>query len=350
MSFGLSWRGVGVLGLVLALLLAGAHSQLSAQSVAGGVIDLPIQSREVALGGRNVSLPVEGMGMVYQNPALLIFSNREASLSYLNYYADIQAGQASGSLPLGKGQAAAGLRYLSFGTMQGYDAVGHETKDFTAQETMLLFSYAHQAERFGMGLSLKPFVSQIENYQSYALLADLGSVYTSTEKHFVFGMVLKNVGVFRDLQQNWHQHPLDLWVGLTLKPRHMPLRFSLTSHDWIRQSSYHNPLSPVVRHREKPNLLVETFNKLVLGTELMIGKHLTFSGGLNFGQRYDFQLEEASGGVGFSYGAAFSAKGWDVSMARAHHVVKGGHFLFSLGIDFDRFGARGTKNKNAKSP
>ncbi|MCY4419012.1 MAG: PorV/PorQ family protein [Cytophagales bacterium] len=295
-----------------------------------GVVDFPLQTRSVALGGRNISSPL----FSFQNPALGSLLGSQVGLSYLNYYADIRAGQLQGNIPFGPGNLGIQARYISFGSMEGYDELGNYTGSFTAQESILTLGYAHKIEGFSLGIALKPLLATVQHHQSLAFLVDVGTTFSSPQKNIVLAAVIKNLGLESTWRGNWYLYPLDLWAGLSLKPEDLPFQFSFTSHDWLQDlGSYYEAESPVKDHTMPLSMAARFLNKWVLGIEYFLQDMLIFSVGWNQGQRYTLRLDELSRGVGLSYGVQFSYQEWRLGMARAHHTIRGGHFQFSLGMN-----------------
>ena len=204
-----------------------------------------------SLGGSNVSLQGNNPNMAYHNPSLLNSGmNNSLTLSYVNYFADINYGFAmySRSYP-GIGNFAAGMTYLNYGLFTGSDASGVITGDFKAAEYAFSFIYSIEIDSaFSIGVNFKPILSQLERYTSLGFAFDIGGSWHNKSNLFSAGLVIKNAGlqVTSYSGEERQKLPFEIQAGVSQRLAHAPLRFSLTmrhlekfdlTHDYSESSS-----------------------------------------------------------------------------------------------------------------
>lgn len=89
-------------------------------------------------------------------------------------FASLRYGQAAGE----HGAWAVGLKYVDYGSIDGYDQNGTWTGSFKPQDIAVDGTYAHDfTDRLRGGISVKMIFSNYEEYSAVALAADLGINY-----------------------------------------------------------------------------------------------------------------------------------------------------------------------------
>ena len=203
-------------------------------------LNLPASARLNALGGENVSISDDDISMAFMNPALL--TAHTDKVLQLNYAYSL-AGTMFGSVMYGhnykENYFAAGVHYLDYGQMAYADEFGNLLgTTFTAKDICVNLMYARQlGPQFRVGATLKPIFSVYEQYNSFALGADIGGHFQSEDSTFQMGLALRNIGwqLKSFYEEDYGQHtemlPLNLELGLNYRLAHAPLRFSLTIHN-----------------------------------------------------------------------------------------------------------------------
>ena len=94
------------------------------------LVRLDASARAAALGGAFTAVDDGDVTSLFYNPALLSAeTHRRASLSYLNHVSDLNAGfLASAYHAEGLGTVGAGLRFLSWGQIEGANEVGERVR------------------------------------------------------------------------------------------------------------------------------------------------------------------------------------------------------------------------------
>lgn len=305
----------------LTILLLALGVQAFAQT--GGLntysfLSLPANTRVAALGGVLVSHPQADVQMLLSNPALLsASSHQQLGFTYLGLPANIGQSTVAYAHQIGEGQMLGlGLQYLNFGDFEAFDEAGNSLGTFDAAAYQVAVSYAHQLGNFRMGASLKWVQARLGAYGSSALLSDMGATFVHPEKSLQVGLALKNVGVqlTQFSETNLREElPMDVQLGITFKPEHMPFRFSFTTYRWIRSGNLQETDGGVV---QSAGTFDEIMSHLAIGTELLLNKNFHIRAGYNHQLRYELGLSESRGAAGFSLGFLLRVKAFELSYAR----------------------------------
>ena len=228
-----------LLALFVAILPVSAQIKGAGSSVFH-FLDLPASARLNALGGENVSISDDDISMAFINPALLTaHTDKVLQLNYAYYLAGTMFGSVMYGHNYKENYFAAGIHYLDYGQMAYADEFGNLLgTTFTAKDICVNLMYARQlGPQFRVGATLKPIFSVYEQYNSFALGADIGGHFQTEDSTFQMGLALRNIGwqLKSFYEEDYGQHtemlPLNLELGLNYRLAHAPLRFSLTIHN-----------------------------------------------------------------------------------------------------------------------
>jgi hypothetical protein len=228
-----------LLTLFVAILPVSAQIKGAGRSVFH-FLNLPASARLNALGGENVSISDDDISMAFMNPALLTaHTDKVLQLNYAYYLAGTMFGSVMYGHNYKENYFAAGVHYLDYGQMAYADEFGNLLgTTFTAKDICVNLMYARQlGPQFRVGATLKPIFSVYEQYNSFALGADIGGHFQTEDSTFQMGLALRNIGwqLKSFYEEDYGQHtemlPLNLELGLNYRLAHAPLRFSLTIHN-----------------------------------------------------------------------------------------------------------------------
>ena len=228
-----------LLALLVAILPVSAQIKGAGSSVFH-FLNLPASARLNALGGENVSISDDDISMAFMNPALLTaHTDKVLQLNYAYYLAGTMFGSVMYGHNYKENYFAAGIHYLDYGQMAYADEFGNLLgTTFTAKDICVNLMYARQlGPQFRVGATLKPIFSVYEQYNSFALGADIGGHFQTEDSTFQMGLALRNIGwqLKSFYEEDYGQHtemlPLNLELGLNYRLAHAPLRFSLTIHN-----------------------------------------------------------------------------------------------------------------------
>ncbi len=320
-----------VIALVLVVSLARAQTGGNASFQ---FLEIPAHSRLAALGGVNVSLADRDGNFVFNNPALVGDTLAGlASAGYLFYLADI--GQATFLYTPEIKQAgvfAVGVRHLNYGELVGYDASGSETGTFNSGETEIVIGKAHQVGVFRVGASVKGVFSNLAGFRGSALLTDLGGVFIHPKKGITAGLVIRNLGfVLNEFSETSNSDlPFDVQLGTTIKPEHMPLRFSLTIYNLARLGkAYDDPADP----DDDLSSVNKIMQHVTMGFEVLIHKNVNLLMGYNGLRQQELANADGSGMRGLTLGFSVRMKQVECVASRASYSAGNAAYSVTLNVN-----------------
>ncbi|RZK18255.1 MAG: type IX secretion system protein PorQ, partial [Hymenobacter sp.] len=211
----------------------------AAQAQVGGraafpFLSLPPSAQLAASGGMNASARSADPTQLYGSPALLNADmDHAAAISYVAYVGDIKQSTAAYVFnSQKKGRFGLGFTYLNYGDLQSFDAAGNSLGTFAVNEYAFTGADSYTKGKFTFGLAAKLAVSSIAENRAVALAGDAGVLFKPSAQGFTVGFVVKNAGYMLKpyLASRRAPLPVDVQLGTTVKPEHMPLRFTLTAH------------------------------------------------------------------------------------------------------------------------
>jgi len=337
-------NGTGFIFLILFLFLF--QDRVCAQTTGGrsglNFLQLPAQAKSTALGVNHITISGNDPALFLQNPALVDSTKEDqVSLNLMPYLADtkfINLAYANAVKRTG-GTWAAGLQYLNYGNITETDAVGNIVGEFRAADYGLSAGYGQTIGAFTLGGTVKLVGSSIESYHVWGMAFDWGGVFKHPREDFTVGFAAKNFGF---LKQNFKGAntpvlPLDLRVGLTFKPKYMPIRFSGTIHHLNRFDMVYNDPDLFftynldgTRITRKVGVVEKLARHVSLGAELLLHKNFRILLGYDHLRRQELRLHDAGGLAGFSFGAWLKVKRFEISYGRAQYTPGFGSSSLSL--------------------
>ncbi|MFD1468336.1 type IX secretion system protein PorQ [Hymenobacter caeli] len=326
-------------GLAAVLAARPAAAQLGGRSVLS-FLDLPPSAQLAAWGGMNPSARSSDPTMLFGNPALLNEAmDRRIALSYVGYVADIKQSTAAYVFNTAKaGRFGLALTYINYADLPSFDAAGNSLGSFVVNEYTAGVSDSYTKGRFTGGLTAKLAVSSIAGNRSVAGVADAGVLYKHPTQDFTVGLVAKNVGYQLRPYDGTARGPLplDVQLGTTVKPEHMPLRFSLTAHhlqQWDIQ--YLDPAATTLDANGVPQVPKKSFadnlaRHFTVGAALLLSDNLQLRVGYNHLQRRELRLDNTAGGAGLSFGAMVAISGFQLDYTHATLQASGSSNYFTL--------------------
>jgi hypothetical protein len=294
-------------------------------------LNLSANPRTMALGGMNTSLGQADANMFLNNPASIEDSTMagHATFNYSSFYTGIPhflmtyAHNFGGNV----GTLGMGLQYIRYGTMQETDEAGNVIGEFNAADYAFTVGKTWSSGNFRVGINTKIIGSNIASYSAFGLAADLGGMFVHPEKDLQVGLVMSNLGftLKNYLSQNNLKMPFDVRLGVSFKPKYMPVRFSITGHHLYRWDiAYNDPaFSNIVdpftgqTQTKKVSFLDNFFRHLTFGSELILSKNFHLRFGYNHLRNRELRFEEAVRLAGFSAGFSLKVRGWEFAYSRA---------------------------------
>ena len=260
-----------------------------------GFLAIPVSPRAAALGGSAISVVEPEVALVSQNPGLLCREMAgQVSLSYINYVSGVNLGYASFSGNfLSEGAWVGAVRYVDYGSFDGYDQNGVSTGSFTAKDIVVGGSVGYPLnDRWNIGGTVRAIYSHYDIYSAFALGVDVGVNWYDEATGCSFSAVVTNLGgQLRSFDDRYQHLPTQAAIGYSKEVEHLPVCVSLSAvnlFDWD----------------------IDFKNHFVVGAEWIITDSLYFAAGYNFSH--------------FSVGGGFRYRKWNFQLSYArYHSLSG---------------------------
>ena len=242
-------------------------------------------ARAASMAGAFSAVYDEDVNAFFYNPALLNPDmHRALSVTYLNHLGGIHAGFASHARHWeGVGALGAGLRYVTWGRVDGYDAEGEPTESFGASDAALTAAWSrNHDDRLRYGVNLHAAFSSIEATSASAFAADVGALYQIPGRQLALSASMRHIGFVADaLGSSRDALPLDLRVGVSKRFRYLPLLVSVSGYNLNRigdESEGRSAVSGALRH-------------VAMGWEFFFGDAFRIRLGYNHRQHQDLKIK-----------------------------------------------------------
>lgn len=298
-------------------------------------LNLNVSARNTALGGMQTSMSldsgaVKDASLWMVNPAYSHeYLSKHVTLGYMPYYADVKYGTFTYVHDFNKyGVWAAGIQYLSYGSIESFDIAGLPLGVFSAQDYALVINHSHQIGLYRVGANVKVAASQIAGYNAAALLMDIGGAFVHPSQDLTVSLLFSNLGVLLSDYTGTSDSrlPTDVRIGVTFKPEHMPFRFNIAVHKLLRDTKTYYELSP----DEASGLASKIFRHLTFGGEVLLSPNFNMRVGYNHLIKSTLQLQQVTGGAGLSFGFMLRINSFQMDFSRAYYHVAGGYSHISL--------------------
>lgn len=303
-------------------------------------LQAPFGARSAALGGKAVSLADGDLMQFSHNPAVLdSVESGEIGVNFSPYFADIYSFTGAWMADLNyAGNVSFGLTYLNYGTFVETTDSGDELGEFNAYDYVISMGKSHRIGSFSIGGTIKFASNGYIGYNSSLLVADLGGIYRSPISDFTVGLVLKNFGfVLRDYTgRSGSNVPFDVLLGTSIKPEHMPFRFTITAFNLLENELYFEEQNNISTSKTV-KIADKIFRRVNLGAELIIHKNVQFLLGYSHLRRQELKLAQSAYGSGFSYGLIIGIKQFEIQYAHETYHAAGGTDYFTIQTNLNSF-------------
>ena len=315
----------------------------------------PPSARITALGGNIIATRDEDPSVALQNPAVLNeASHNKISFNYRFAHADNNDGYFSYAYtykPWGM-SFHAGAQFSTYGDFKSADEYGNVTGSFKASDnTFIIGASRNIYERLSLGVNLKYVSSNLENYGSSGLVADLGACYHVDDKNFIVSLVFRNTGgqlsAYNDIKE---PVPYELQLGVSKRLAHLPFRFSVIFTNLQRwnvlyddpniddESSLFGEEEP--QGRSKTAIYFDNlFRHFIFNGEFYIGKkeNLRLRVGYNHMLNREMSVSTFRSLAGFSGGFGIKISKFRIDYGRSISHLAGGTNHLSISTDIDDF-------------
>lgn len=299
-------------------------------------LDIPTSSHVMGMGGTNITIIDDDVTLADQNPALIGPElEKQVALNYMHYmgsgnFAGIRYGMAASETSAW----AIGLRYLNYGTFDGYDEWGSSTGTFTPTDLVIEGSYARDISgRWRGGVNLKFAYSSYEQYNAMALAADIGVNYYDDEKDLSFSAVLRNMGgQIKRFNEKYARVPFDLVIGYQQALGSSPFQIAITAHNLTRWNIPYYEYSDKDEeiYSEKKSFFSNFFRHLTFGLQFEPSEKFYACLGYDYKTRTDMSSFNKSILSGFSIGAGFKARGFRIGASYSQPYKSASTLMLNL--------------------
>ena len=252
-----------------------------------------VGARAAALGGNLVTLTNDAT-TIFMNPAGLgTMEGRSVSVGFFKNLLDINSGYAGVTTEIpGLGMVGAGALYTNYGEFQRTGEEGQDLGTFGAGELSIVAGYGSVLESgLAYGASVKFIYSSIGEFHSSGAALDLGVQYNAVPNRIRLGASLQNLGTQFDPYGTTRESlPLDLKVGATLTPEHLPAVLMVNLH----------------RLTDSYDSFSDRFRAFSVGAEFTVSPNFLLRAGYDNQKRLELKVGQTSGMSGFSAGAGIS--------------------------------------------
>lgn len=282
-------------------------------------LQLDMNARAGALNGSFVSA-TNDPNVLYYNPAALATLERpRASLGYVSHLLDVSAGSLSyGQSVDGIGVLAAGIRFIDYGSFTRTDESMNTLGTFGARELALTFGGGvFIGEHTSVGGAVEVITSSLAEYSSIGAAVSFGIIHLIPSENLTLGASILHLGSqLRSYGGTREPLPLDVKVGLSKRPEHLPVNLSLNFH----------------KLTEPRDRLLDYFGSFSIGAEFLLSESLLLRFGYNNEQRRELKLGTGAGLAGFSAGGGVVFGEYLLDYAFSSYGKIGGLHRVSVGV------------------
>ncbi len=276
-----------------------------------------ISARAAGLNGSFVSMTDDPNVLFYNPAALSSLSRPKASLSYLKHLLDINAGSIAYAQQVeGFGTVGGGIVYFNYGSFTQTDPSSNIVGTFGAGDIAAVVGIGLPIdEQTSVGVNVKGIYSSIADYRSSALALDVGILYSIPSELTTIGASVLNLGKQLSAYAATKEAlPLDVKVGITNRPEHLPVLLNLDFH----------------KLNEAQANLLQHLNAFTFGAEFLMSGSVRFRVGYSNEKRKELNLGTGTGLAGFSLGAGFIYQDYQFDYAFNSYGKIGGLHRISL--------------------
>lgn len=314
-------RNIAICLVALLAAAVPAWGQLAANAYS--FLEVSSSTHALALGGYGIAVTGPDAMLVDQNPGLLGPEiGKDVSLSYMRYFGSSNFAAARFAHSSGeRGAWAAGIRYLDYGTIDGYLPDGTPTGSFKPQDICFEGTYSHDfTDRLRGGINAKLIYSNYEEYTAVALAADLGINYYDEEKDLSLSAVIKNAGgQVKRFNETYDHLPFDVQLGYMQGLGEGPFSLAITAHHlthWKLPYYKHDQNDGETGNVEAEYKFMPTlFRHLTFGLQYMPSDLLYVAVGYNYKTRGDMGTYQRNFLSGFSLGLGINVKDFAIGVS-----------------------------------
>jgi hypothetical protein len=309
-------------------------------------LNLITSPRQAALGGKIITIYDHDVNQAHFNPASINDEmDNKLSINYSNYLGEVTYGTASYAYTYDRHVQTfqAGVNYINYGKIEGYDEFGAPTSSFSGSEIALSFGYAYNIPftDLHIGASTKLIQSTLENYQSFGGALDIGAIYIDENLDINYALAVRNFGTqFKSYNGNKEPLPFEIIAGISQQLENVPIRWHVTLENlqkWDVSFTNPNRAQNTIDGEPIPEK-VSFFNKalrhVIVGAELFPQKGFNLRFSYNFRRGEELRLLEQRNfsGISLGFGLKMGRMKFDYSYSR--YTLAANTSMFGLTVNF----------------
>ncbi|HET9745691.1 MAG TPA: type IX secretion system protein PorQ [Chitinophagaceae bacterium] len=309
---------------------------------------LPGTPQLTALGGVNVSVTSNDVGLAFNNPALLKNEmHTQMNAVFNSFYAGINAWHLSLAYRQEKLKTnfGWGLTYFDYGRIDETDASGNILGQMTPTDWMMQVSASRTyLQKWKYGTAMKFISSNYGVYRSNGIALDAGVLYLDTATLFSASVVVKNMGyqLKKYAGTEAEELPFDLQAGLTKTLKNAPISFSITAHHLHQFDIRYNDTlfdnENFGRNETGKFSFDKIFRHFVLASQILPIPQLEITIAYNHLLRQELNINNTTNGLnGFSVGVGLIVKKLAVRYARTHYQNHTGYNQLGLNLQLNQY-------------
>ena len=309
-------------------------------------LNITTSPRQAALGGKVITFYDSDVNQALFNPATINYEMGDhLALNYGSYLGEVTYGTASYAYTYDRhiNTFQAGVNYVNYGKIDGYDEDGNATASFTGSEIALSFGYAYNIPftDFHIGASAKLISSSLESYTSYGGALDLGAIYIDEKNDINYAFVIRNLGTQFSTYSGVNERlPLDIMLGISQELENVPIRWHITLDNLQQWNvAFANPVDAQQNFdgtstAENPSFFKNAISHVIMGAELFPTKGFNIRAGYNFRRGNELAIENQRNfsGISLGFGIKVGRLKFDYSYCR--YTLAANNSLFGLTINF----------------
>ena len=278
-----------------------------------------VGARAAGLNGSFVSMTNDPNSLFYNPAALATITQPRGSVGFLKHLLDVNGGHLSYAHSLeGIGTIGGGIIFLDYGSFTETDESMNVLGTFGARDLAFVVGLGRSIDEVtSVGVNAKLIYSSIANTSSFAVALDAGVLYQIPAENITLGASILTLGTqVNAYQQTKESLPLDVKIGITKRPEHLPVLLNLNFH----------------KLNESQDDFLQRFSSFSLGAEFLMSESVRLRVGYNNEQRKELKLGTSAGLAGISLGGGILFGDYVLDYAFNSYGKIGGLHRITLGM------------------
>jgi hypothetical protein len=260
--------------------------------------------------------------VLFYNPgALTTLAESKGSAGFLKHLLDVNAGYLSYSRPVeGIGTLGAGILFMDYGSFTETDESMNTLGTFGARDIAVIVGLGRSLDELtSVGVNIKLIYSSIAEFSSSGLALDMGVLYKIPSQNITLGASVLTLGTqLKAFSGAKEPLPLDVKIGITKRPEHLPVLLNLNFHHLTDQQDD----------------FLSHFSAFSFGAEFLMSESVRLRLGYNNQHRKELKLGTSANLAGLSLGGGIVFGEYVIDYAFNSYGKIGSLHRISIGSNF----------------